>query len=94
MKISKQKLKQIILEEIQEACGYDMHMQSRCADDHEASMAKSDLRRLHEYSMEIDQLINDGDELEGWVQSKITKAADYIASVKHYLEYNKSKGYE
>jgi hypothetical protein len=44
--------------------------------------------------MEIDQLIHDGQELEGWVQSKITKAADYIASVKHYLEYNKSRGHE
>jgi len=85
--------------QVSEMCGEPqpepMQMQqSPCADDHEASMAKSDLRRLHEYSMEIDHLINDGDELEGWVQSKITKAADYIASVKHYLEYNKSKGYE
>lgn len=94
MKINKQKLKQIILEELEEVCGPQPSMQSPCADDHEASMAKSDLRRLHEYSMEIDQLIHDGQELEGWVQSKITKAADYIASVKHYLEYNKSRGHE
>ena len=94
MKVSKQKLKQIILEEIEEVCGPSMNVQSRCADDHEASMAKSDLRRLHEYSLEVDHMIHDGDELEGWVQSKITKAADYIASVKHYLEYNLSKGHE
>ncbi len=26
-------------------------------------------------------------QLDGWVQAKITKAADYIASVYHYLEY-------
>ena len=94
MKISKQKLKQIILEELEEVCGVPMQPQSPCADDHEASMAKSDLRRLHEYSLELDQMIHDGQELEGWVQSKITKAADYISSVKHYLEYNKSKGHE
>ena len=101
MKLDSEKLKKIIKEvlseQVSEACGDPVPMQmqpSPCADDHEASMAKSDLRRLHEYSMEIDQLIHDGDELEGWVQSKITKAADYIASVKHYLEYNKSKGYE
>ena len=94
MKISKQKLKQIIVEEIEEACGAQLSMQSPCADDHEASMAKADLRRLHEYSMELDQMIQDGQELEGWVQSKITKAADYISSVKHYLEYNKSRGHE
>jgi len=27
------------------------------------------------------------DQLEGWVQAKITKAADYVASVYHYMEY-------
>ena len=94
MKINKQKLKQIILQEIAEVCGVQPQVQSPCADDHEAAMAKADLRRLHEYSMELDQMIHDGQELEGWVQSKITKAADYIASVKHYLEYNKSRGHE
>ena len=39
MKISKQKLKQIILEELEEVCGVRAPMQSSCADDHEASMA-------------------------------------------------------
>jgi hypothetical protein len=33
------------------------------------------------------QQIKDEDQLEAWVQAKITKAADYIASVYHYLEY-------
>jgi len=32
-------------------------------------------------------MIEENDELEGWVQAKITKAADYIASVYHHLEY-------
>ena len=94
MKISKQKLKQIILEEIEEACGVALQSQSPCADDHEASMAKADLSRLSEYAAELEQMIHDGEELEGWVQSKITKAADYISSVKHYLEYDKLKGHE
>jgi hypothetical protein len=99
MKLNSDKLKGLIKEVLDEMCD-DIpsdpihHSGGRCADDHEASMAKSDLRRLHEYSMEVDQMIRDGDELEGWVQSKITKAADYIASVKHYLEYNISKGHE
>ena len=94
MKISKQKLKQIILEELEEVCGVQAPMQSHCADDHEASMAKADLSRLSEYAAELEQMIHDGEELEGWVQSKITKAADYISSVKHYLEYDKLKGHE
>ena len=41
--------------------------------------------------MVLQQLIHEGEELEGWVQAKITKAADYIESVKHYLEYEKLK---
>jgi hypothetical protein len=32
-------------------------------------------------------MIGEDQELEGWVQAKITKAADYIASVYHYMEY-------
>ena len=31
---------------------------------------------------------SDEDQLETWVQSKITKASDYIAKVADYLEYN------
>ena len=31
---------------------------------------------------------SDEDQLEAWVQSKITKASDYIAKVADYLEYN------
>ena len=31
--------------------------------------------------------MEDNAQLESWVQAKITKAADYIASVYHYMEY-------
>jgi len=55
--------------------------------DHEGAMAKADLYKLANYSHKLFQQIDDNDQLEGWVQAKITKAADYIASVYHYLEY-------
>ena len=55
--------------------------------DHEGAMAKADLYKLANYSLKLFKQINDGDQLEAWVQAKITKAADYIASVYHYLEY-------
>ena len=55
--------------------------------DREGAMAKADLYKLANYSHKLFQQINDEDQLEGWVQAKITKAADYIASVYHYLEY-------
>ena len=55
--------------------------------DHEGAMAKADLYKLANYSFKLFKKIDDQDQLEAWVQSKITKAADYIASVYHYLEY-------
>ena len=55
--------------------------------DREGAMAKADLYKLASYSQKLFQQLNDEDQLEGWVQAKITKAADYIASVYHYLEY-------
>lgn len=55
--------------------------------DNEGAMAKADLYKLANYSFKLFKKIDDGDQLEAWVQAKITKAADYIASVYHYLEY-------
>jgi hypothetical protein len=52
-------------------------------------MARADCYKLAEYSAKLFQMIKEGEELDGWVQAKITKAADYISSVYHYLEYEK-----
>ncbi len=56
-------------------------------DNHEAKMARADLFKLAQYSFKLFKMISEQQELEGWVQAKITKAADYIASVYHYMEY-------
>jgi hypothetical protein len=56
-------------------------------DDHEAKMARADLFKCAQYSFKLFKMISEDQELEGWVQAKITKAADYIASVYHYMEY-------
>ena len=55
--------------------------------DREGAMAKADLYKLANYSHKLYQQLSDQDQLESWVQAKITKAADYIASVYHFLEY-------
>ena len=55
--------------------------------DEEGAMAKADLYKLANYSFKLFKKLEDDAQLEGWVQAKITKAADYIASVYHYLEY-------
>ncbi len=62
-------------------------MMNRSPDKHEAAMARADLYKLANYSMKLFKMIQEGQELEGWVQAKITKAADYVASVYHFMEY-------
>ena len=61
-------------------------------DDHEAKMARAELYKLAQYSAKLFRMIDENEELDGWVQSKITKAADYISSVYHSLEYEKMAG--
>tara|TARA_B100000131_G_scaffold38873_1_gene35217 strand:+ start:2945 stop:3271 length:327 start_codon:yes stop_codon:yes gene_type:complete len=106
MKITKNDIKQAILEALQHeaSCGEPMHMDTQEPQIHhdlpmqhhhshdESDMAKSQLHRASEYAAELEHMIHDGEELEAWVQAKITKAADYLSSVKHYLQYNKMKG--
>lgn len=55
--------------------------------DPEGKIAKAELYRAAKMSMKLFQLIQDGQQLESWVQAKITKSADYLDSVYHYLEY-------
>lgn len=59
--------------------------------DKDLDMAKSELYKLSKYSMKLHDMLKDsskGKELESWQQAKITKAADYISSVYHSLDYN------
>jgi len=67
--------------------GFIPHGTSRV--DHEVEMAKSDLVQCVKNSKQIYRLIKDLSEqegLEGWVQEKITKAEDYLNTVREYLE--------
>ena len=47
---------------------------------------------IAEYAAELSQMLSDETQLEAWVQSKLTKAADYIKTVKHYVEYGMEEG--
>jgi len=55
--------------------------------DDEGSMALSQLRRSAKYSQKLGDMIRESDDLPEWVESKITKASDYLGSVYHYLDY-------
>jgi hypothetical protein len=54
--------------------------------DDESDMANSQLRSIHSNASKIENLIGDGDQLDAWVQAKLTKAEDYLDSVAGYLE--------
>lgn len=64
---------------------------SSSEDDHEGSMAKADLLAIHKKAGEIYNMLGDNEQLEGWVQSKITRAADYINSIHNNISYEKAK---
>ena len=59
--------------------------------DYEGSMARSQMLKMKKYVIALSQMIDDETELESWVQSKLTKASDYMSSVYHYLDYQRSK---
>ena len=58
--------------------------------DYEGEMAKSELMLVADKALKISMMLRDDSNLEAWVQSKITKAADYISSVYNYMQYNGS----
>lgn len=61
--------------------------------DHEASMARSELYRNAKYGMAMIKMIRPGQELEGWVESCLTKAASGLDKVYHYLDYQVHAGH-
>jgi len=59
--------------------------------DYEGGMAKSQMLKMKNYAKALCDMIDDESQLESWVQAKLTKASDYMSSVYHYLDYQKSK---
>ena len=59
--------------------------------DHEISMARGELQAIADKALALNSALHgksdEGNPLEAWVQSKITKAKDYINSVSDYLMY-------
>ena len=63
----------------------------RAERDHEVQMARSDLYKLAKYAIKLHEMLKGVSEeqgIEGWKQAKITKAADYISSVYHAMDYD------
>lgn len=59
--------------------------------DDEGAMAKSELMAMIKKAQSLASKMSSDKQLDGWVQSKITKAADYINSVHDFLMNNKQE---
>ena len=68
-------------------------LESVSEDAGEGHMSKSTLYHTAKYAIELMDMIKPGDDLEGWVQSKLNKAADYLQGVHNYEEYQKLNPY-
>ena len=60
--------------------------------DDEGRMAKSEMYKMKRYVDKLSAMLDDEAQLPAWVQSKLTKASDYMSSVFHYLEYEALRG--
>jgi hypothetical protein len=56
--------------------------------DQEGDMAKTQLKTMIDAAQELHDMMGDNDNLPEWVQNKITKATDYIDSVRDYMKNN------
>jgi len=88
MKISKKRLAQIIKEEYDNCNGQMSHDSG----DYEGDMARSQLFNMENNARELYAMIPEEVDLPAWVQAKLTKANDYLSSVKDYLEHEMYKG--
>jgi hypothetical protein len=73
---------------VNEGLGDMAHMAER---DHEVQMARAELYKIAKYAIKLHEMlkgVSEAEGIEGWMQSKITKAADYVGSVYHTLEYD------
>ena len=57
--------------------------------DYEGDMAKSQLRSIIANAQTVHDMLEDNTNLAEWVQSKITLSADYISTVRDYMQSNK-----
>ena len=101
--VSREELKQIIKEEWEREAilemqgevpeGYDETVAGQDQElDYEGYMTKSQLYKIGEYALELHDMIQDGENLPEWMQSKVAQMDNMIGSVYHALNYDKKRG--
>ena len=82
--------KESIMNDVNEGLGDLAH---RAEADHEVQMARAELYKLAKYAIKLHDMlkgVSEAEGLDGWVQSKITKAANDIGSVYHHMDYEEA----
>jgi hypothetical protein len=66
--------------------GPELPKLKEASEDHEHSMARSEIHQIDNAVKKIRKKLKGEGNLEAWVQSKITRAADYLNAASNYLE--------
>lgn len=59
----------------------------------EGHMSKSQLYATAKYAVQITSMVQPGDDIEGWVQTKMNRAVDMLDAVYHYEDYQRLNPY-
>jgi len=74
---------------------YDHHEEEEEVEVHHggAYMAKSQLHKIEKYARKLQQMIPEGYDLDDWMRTHISQAADDLGEVYHKLEYDYHSGH-
>jgi hypothetical protein len=61
------------------------------SDSHEGRMTKAKLFRMGKMAQSFHDRLEDGDDLPGWVQDKVTTAEDRLQSAYEYIDYKMNR---
>ena len=103
MKITKNELKKMIAEELNgSSVLLEMPQMNQLdpasnnyekdPDGYEGDMAKRSLYHMAAQAQQLHDMLQDDENLQPWVQSKITKAADYLEKAFKAISYDKGPG--
>ncbi len=102
MKLSKNELRRMIAEELNDSSVLlempKMNMMDpasnyeRDPDGYEGNMAKRSLYHMAAQAQQLHDMLHDDENLEPWVAAKITKAADYLEKAFKAISYDKGPG--
>ena len=99
MKITRSALKSLIIETIRSDASILLEMPEevpyeKTDDGHkEGAMSKKELFHMSQKAQQLHDMLADDEELEPWVQAKVTKAAAMIAGVFDHIMYQKRPGH-